>query len=107
MIPLCPSIQTYPLILVVAVRYETNSFQGTDTGNVNSQAINAEGLSYDTEMEFYYGATRTPTELHLRQEEDFVSIISCKTTETLRASSTSAVPLLKFNTGTVYNMLAV
>ena len=48
--------------------------QGTDTGNVSSQAINAEGLSYDTEMEFYHGATRTPTELHLRHGEDFVSI---------------------------------
>ena len=45
-----------------------------DSGNVSSQAINAEGLRYDTEMEFYHGATRTPTELHLRQGEDFVSI---------------------------------
>ncbi|KAL9124814.1 MAG: hypothetical protein Q9217_005900 [Psora testacea] len=48
--------------------------QGAETGNVNSQAINAEGLSYDTEMEFYHGATCTPTELHLRRGEDFVSI---------------------------------
>lgn len=48
--------------------------QGTETGNVNSQAINAEGLSYDTEMEFYLGATCTPTELYLRRGEDFVSI---------------------------------
>ena len=48
--------------------------QGTETGNVNSQATNAEGSSYDTEMEFYHGATGTPTELHLRQGEDFVSI---------------------------------
>ncbi len=48
--------------------------QGTETGNVNSQAINAEGLSYNTEMEFYLGATCTPTELHLRRGEDFVSI---------------------------------
>ncbi len=48
--------------------------QGAETGNVNSQAIHAEGLSYDTEMEFYHGATCTPTELHLRRGEDFVSI---------------------------------
>ena len=48
--------------------------QGDETGNVNSQAINAEGLSYDTEMEFHHGATCTPTELHLRRGEDFVSI---------------------------------
>lgn len=48
--------------------------QDTETGNVNSQAINAEGLGYDTEMEFYHGATRTPTELHLRRGEDLVSI---------------------------------
>lgn len=48
--------------------------QGAETGNVNSQAIRAEGLSYDTEMEFYHGGTCTPTELHLRRGEDFVSI---------------------------------
>ena len=48
--------------------------QGAGTGNVNSQATNAEGLSDDTEMEFYHGATSTPTELHLRRGEDFVSI---------------------------------
>ncbi|MCJ1252132.1 hypothetical protein MMC30_009370 [Trapelia coarctata] len=48
--------------------------QGTETGNVNSQAIDAEGLSFDTEMEFHHGATCTPTELHLRRGEDFVSI---------------------------------
>ena len=48
--------------------------QGVETGNVNSQAIDAEGLSYDTEMEFDHGATCTPTELHLRRGEDFVSI---------------------------------
>lgn len=48
--------------------------QGTETRNVNSQAINAEGLSYDTEIEFCLGATRTPTELHLRRGEDIVSI---------------------------------
>lgn len=48
--------------------------QGTETGNVNSQAIDAEGLSYNIGMEFYHGATRTPTEIHLRRGEDFVSI---------------------------------
>ncbi|KAG8531627.1 uncharacterized protein KY384_003258 [Bacidia gigantensis] len=48
--------------------------QGAETGDVNSQATNAEGLSYDTETEFHHGATCTPTELHLRRGEDFVSI---------------------------------
>lgn len=48
--------------------------EGTKSRNVNSQAINAEGLSYDTEMEFYYGAIPTPIGLHLRRGEDFVSI---------------------------------
>ena len=48
--------------------------QGTETGNINSQAINAEGLSYDTEMEFHHGVTCTPTELYLRRGDDFVSI---------------------------------
>jgi hypothetical protein len=48
--------------------------QGAETGNVNSQAIHAEGLSNDTEMEFYHSATCAPTELHLRRGEDFVSI---------------------------------
>ena len=47
---------------------------GAETGNIDPQAINAEGLSYDTEMEFYHSATSTPTELHLRRGEDFVSI---------------------------------
>ncbi|KAL8924983.1 MAG: hypothetical protein Q9172_002412 [Xanthocarpia lactea] len=48
--------------------------QGAETGNVDSQPINEEGLSYDTEMEFYHGVTSTPTELHLRRGEDFLSI---------------------------------
>lgn len=48
--------------------------QGAETGIVNTQTINAERLSYDTEMEFYHGATSIPTELHLRRGEDFVSI---------------------------------
>ena len=48
--------------------------QGAETGSVNSQAIHAEGLSNDTEMEFYHGVTCTPIELHLRRGEDFVSI---------------------------------
>lgn len=48
--------------------------QGTETGNVNSQVIDAEGLSSDTEIEFHHGAACTPTELHLRRGEDSVSI---------------------------------
>ncbi|KAL9609458.1 MAG: hypothetical protein Q9167_005787 [Letrouitia subvulpina] len=48
--------------------------QGAESGNVNLQAINAEDLNYDTEMEVYHGATSTPTELHLRRGENFVSI---------------------------------
>ncbi|KAL9099016.1 MAG: hypothetical protein Q9163_005423 [Psora crenata] len=48
--------------------------QGAETGNIESQAINVESLSYDTETKFYHGATSIPTELHLRQGEDFVSI---------------------------------
>ena len=48
--------------------------QSAETGNVNTQAIHPEGLSYDTEMEFYHGVTCTPTKLHLRRGEEFVSI---------------------------------
>ena len=54
--------------------------QGAETGTLTNStainaAINAEGLSYDTtEMQFCHGATRTPTEFHLRRGEDFVSI---------------------------------
>ena len=48
--------------------------QGAETGSVNSQAIHAEGLNNDTEMEFYHSATCTPTEVRLRRGEDFVSI---------------------------------
>ena len=48
--------------------------QGTETRDIDSQATNAEGLSYDTEWEFHHGTTCAPTEIHLRRGEDFVSI---------------------------------
>ena len=48
--------------------------QSTDTQKITSGAVDVEDLSYDTEMEFEHGAACAPTDLHLRQGEDSVSI---------------------------------
>ena len=48
--------------------------QGTETENINAEAVNVENLTNDTEMKFEHGAACTPTELHLRRGEDVVSI---------------------------------
>ena len=48
--------------------------QDTDVENINSQAVNVEDPTYDTEMKFQHSAACTPTELHLRRGKDVVSI---------------------------------
>ena len=48
--------------------------QETDMENINSQAVNVEDLTYDTEMKFHHGAACAPTEVHLRRGEDVVSV---------------------------------
>ena len=48
--------------------------QNTDMEHIDSQAVNVEDLTYDTEMKFHPSAARTPRELHLRRGEDVVSI---------------------------------
>ena len=48
--------------------------QDNDTEAINSQAVNVEDLVYDAEMKLSHGATATPTELHLRREDDVVSV---------------------------------
>jgi len=48
--------------------------QGNETDNINTEAVNVEDLTYDTEMKFEHGAASTPTELHLKRGDDVVSI---------------------------------
>ncbi len=48
--------------------------QDIDMKNINSQAVNVKDLAYDTEMKFHHDAACASTELHLRREEDVVSI---------------------------------
>lgn len=48
--------------------------QSAEAENIDSRATNAEGLNYDTEVNFRHDATSPPTELTLRRGEDFVSI---------------------------------